>query len=85
MVAAFRAGTGMGELFQEYGRPAMLGVGHVREDFPGKGNPFAEGEGSERPLPPGHARRSDEDEHPGQGHAYGRTDNPGRGHGRGTE
>ena len=31
LVAALQSGTGMGELFQEYGRPALLGVGHVRK------------------------------------------------------
>jgi hypothetical protein len=31
LAEAFQGGTGMGQLFQEYGRPAMLGVGHVRQ------------------------------------------------------
>jgi len=31
LVAALQSGMGMGELFQEYGRPALLGVGHVRK------------------------------------------------------
>jgi hypothetical protein len=30
LVAAFQSGVGMGELFQLYGKPALLGVGHVR-------------------------------------------------------
>ena len=31
LVAALQSGMGMGELFKEYGRPALLGVGHVRK------------------------------------------------------
>ena len=30
LVSAFQSGTGMGELFQQYGRPSITGVGHVR-------------------------------------------------------
>jgi hypothetical protein len=32
LVAAFQGGTGMGQLFHEYGKPALLGVGHVRKE-----------------------------------------------------
>ncbi len=35
----FNSGTGMGQLFKEYGKPAYLGVGHVRNGTPGNGNP----------------------------------------------
>jgi hypothetical protein len=31
LVTNFKSGTGMGVLFKEYGKPAMLGVGHVRK------------------------------------------------------
>jgi hypothetical protein len=31
LVAQFQSGTGMGQLFKEYGKPAVLGVGHVRK------------------------------------------------------
>lgn len=31
LVASFKSGTGMGALFKEYGKPAMLGVGHVKK------------------------------------------------------
>jgi len=31
LVADFKAGTGMGELFATYGKPAKTGVGHVRQ------------------------------------------------------
>jgi hypothetical protein len=30
----FNSGTGMGQLFKEYGKPAYLGVGHVRNGTP---------------------------------------------------
>jgi hypothetical protein len=30
LVTAFQSGTGMGQLFKEYGKPAILGVGHVK-------------------------------------------------------
>ncbi len=30
LVTAFNSGTGMGALFKEYGKPALLGVGHVK-------------------------------------------------------
>ncbi|MDH5507400.1 MAG: hypothetical protein OEZ02_09280 [Anaerolineae bacterium] len=31
LVAAFEGGMGMGQIFKEYGRPSMMGVGHVRQ------------------------------------------------------
>jgi hypothetical protein len=31
LVDAFQSGTGMGQLFKEYGKPALLGVGHVKQ------------------------------------------------------
>jgi hypothetical protein len=33
LVAQFRAGTGMGQLFKKYNKPAHLGVGHIRKAF----------------------------------------------------
>jgi hypothetical protein len=33
LVGEFQGGTGMGQLFKEYGKPALLGVGHVRKDL----------------------------------------------------
>lgn len=32
LVARFQSGTGLGELFKEYGKPAILGIGHIRQD-----------------------------------------------------
>lgn len=41
-------GTGMGELFRLYGKPALLGVGHVRQALYGTGTGQAgEGQGNE--------------------------------------
>ena len=31
LVAALESGTGMGQLFEEYGKPSVLGVGHLRD------------------------------------------------------
>jgi hypothetical protein len=31
LVDEFQSGTGMGQLFKEYGKPALLGVGHVKK------------------------------------------------------
>jgi len=31
LVEAFQSGQGLGQLFKEYGKPSMLGVGHVRK------------------------------------------------------
>ena len=36
LVEAFQSGMGMGQLFQEFGRPSMLGVGHGRKALSGE-------------------------------------------------
>jgi hypothetical protein len=33
LVQEFKSGTGMGELFKEYGKPALLGIGHIRQEM----------------------------------------------------
>lgn len=33
LVTAFKSGTGIGLLFKEYGKPALLGVGHVKQEL----------------------------------------------------
>lgn len=38
LVAEFESGTGLGLLFQKYGRPSILGVGHVRNGGGPNGN-----------------------------------------------
>lgn len=44
LVDMVEGGTGMGQLFQIYGRPSMLGVGHVRQQLNdgGQGVPLAQ-------------------------------------------
>lgn len=37
LVAEYKDGTGMGALFRKYGKPEMLGVGHVRKASNGNG------------------------------------------------
>ena len=32
LIAEYKAGVGMGELFQKYGKPENLGVGHIRKE-----------------------------------------------------
>ncbi|MDX1600692.1 MAG: hypothetical protein R3191_04165 [Anaerolineales bacterium] len=38
LVEEFQSGTGLGQLFQQYGKPSLLGVGHVRKSLNGNGN-----------------------------------------------
>ncbi|MBE0410673.1 MAG: hypothetical protein IBX69_13165 [Anaerolineales bacterium] len=33
LIEEFLSGTGIGELFKEYGKPSLLGVGHVRQEL----------------------------------------------------
>ncbi|GAB4478997.1 MAG: hypothetical protein Kow00124_24070 [Anaerolineae bacterium] len=37
LIEQFKGGGGMGQLFQEYGKPALLGVGHIRQALNEKG------------------------------------------------
>lgn len=39
LVEEFRSGTGLGRLFQTYGKPAILGIGHIRNGSNGNGTP----------------------------------------------
>ena len=38
LVTAFQSGTGMGQLFKEYGKPSILGVGHVKHALDNAGD-----------------------------------------------
>lgn len=38
LAADFKSGVGMGQLFKLYGKPDILGVGHVRNGVPDRGN-----------------------------------------------
>lgn len=44
LVGAFQSGTGMGELFRLYGKPALLGVGHVRKALAAEEDAGADGD-----------------------------------------
>jgi hypothetical protein len=72
LVEAFRSGMGIGDLFREYGRPSILGVGHVRSGRHGraghvgpKGRADRSGDSSDGDAddedfgPPDHAGRPD--------------------------
>jgi hypothetical protein len=34
LIAAIESGAGIGELFEQYGKPSVVGVGHIREEGP---------------------------------------------------
>jgi hypothetical protein len=50
LVEAFQSGIGMGQLFKEYGKPAIRGVGHVKQQT----KEYKDGAG-----PPSHAGPKD--------------------------
>lgn len=85
LVAEFQAGTGMGELFQEYGRPSALGVGHIRHqrregDYQGNnGNHFGQLRRTQRVGNPEPEESPPGPQNPGVGNAWGRPEHPGRG------
>ena len=49
LVSAFNSGSGMGQLFKEYGKPALLGVGQVRKEL-AKSTPEPVTNGTLRPT-----------------------------------
>lgn len=84
LVAAFQSGVGMGELFQEYGRPALMGVGHVRSGQFGYTNRFEHTNRfrhADRPqqVPPGQVNRPQHPDTPGQGSGQGQSDHSNQG------
>ena len=61
LMAAYKSGTGMGQLFKLYGKPAVLGVGHLKDkggppEHAGPKDKDKEGGG-----PPEHAGPKDKD------------------------
>lgn len=50
LVAAFQGGAGMGQLFKEYGKPALLGVGHVKQQLKNQPPAGDDGEVVEAPT-----------------------------------
>ena len=47
LVASFKDGAGMGALFKEYGKPALLGVGHVKQALKKMEKEQAQGENAD--------------------------------------
>jgi len=88
LVEAFRSGVGLGDLFREYGRPSILGVGHVRNGRGGRAaradwsNDSPDGDADDDGFgPPDHAGRPDHagpKEHTGPPDHAGPKDKPGR-------
>lgn len=60
LVEAFKSGVGMGQLFKEYGKPSILGIGHVKDKDkkPEHAGPKDKDEGN---GPPEHAGPKDKD------------------------
>jgi hypothetical protein len=65
LVDEFKGGAGMGQLFKKYGRPAGMGVGHVRHEKNkykgngtgiGNGNGNSNGNGNDDHQPPGQVK-----------------------------
>ena len=61
LMAAYQSGTGMGQLFKLYGKPAVLGVGHMKDKGgpPEHSGPKDKDEGAGGP--PDHAGPKDKD------------------------
>jgi hypothetical protein len=51
LVDLFKSGTGMGQLFKEYGKPGLLGVGHVRKAAAEMTNGDGDGDNGEGETP----------------------------------
>lgn len=79
LVEQFQSGTGLGEMFKQYGKPALLGVGHVR-----KASMQEEGESAESSpaKPPAHAAAKENKAENGNG-GNGNGGNNGGGNGNG--
>lgn len=71
LVDDFKGGMGIGQMFQQYGKPDKVGIGHVRNDKENKGNgPKQEmngdetsgttnGPGNKPDVPPGQQKKQD--------------------------
>lgn len=68
LMAAYKSGVGLGELFKEYGKPAVLGVGHLKKGDKG-GPPEHAGpkdKDKDKGGPPEHAGPKDKDKDKGK-------------------
>ncbi|MBN1812400.1 MAG: hypothetical protein JXA14_11225 [Anaerolineae bacterium] len=61
LMAAYQSGVGMGQLFKEYGKPAVLGVGHLRKGDEGGPPDHAGPKDKDKGGPPDHAGPKDKD------------------------
>jgi hypothetical protein len=59
LMVAYKSGVGMGELFKEYGKPSVLGVGHLKKGD--KGGPPDHAGPKDKGGPPDHAGPKDKD------------------------
>jgi hypothetical protein len=74
LVDEFKGGTGIGQMFKQYGKPDKVGIGHVRNDKEGKGNGpkqdatgeetsdttgTTNGPGNKPDVPPGQQKKQD--------------------------
>jgi hypothetical protein len=77
LIEEFLGGTGIGELFKDYGKPSLLGVGHVRqeikekdtnEDFPGmkRGKKFNQSQGEKEVVTPLSGQEEDQPANPSE-------------------
>lgn len=61
LMAAYKSGVGMGELFKEYGKPSVLGVGHLKKGDKGGPPDHAGPKDKDKGGPPDHAGPKDKD------------------------
>lgn len=78
LVEAFTSGTGLGELFEIYGKPSKLGVGHIRQELglAGNGNENGNGNGGNNGNANGNGNNN--------GNGNGNGNNNGNGNGNGN-
>ncbi len=50
LVTEFKSGSGMGTLFKEYGKPALLGVGHVKKALKAHEQELEDGQDLDEPV-----------------------------------
>jgi hypothetical protein len=61
LMAAYESGVGMGELFKEYGKPSVLGVGHLKQGDKGGPPDHAGPKDKDKGGPPDHVGPKDKD------------------------
>jgi len=74
LVEAFQSGMSMGQLFKEYGRPSIVGIGHVRQSEKEHG-PVRNNKDKDNTGPPDHAGPKDNKNNAGPPDHAGPKDN----------